>query len=229
MKAIRPTSLLIGVLCSAAAIAQVESSNISLHPPVTEHNMTKAEQIKQLKPATNYIELMQLLRVIHEQGLLIDLAFIEDDNIHRLFGSGEIRSSLFRAGVGYTDIRKELFASANNPLKFRIVIHGLVANVRSGSIYIDNRDLTNALPFRYDLIETFLLPGVTGYDPYDPTKGMTNEFRDFVESLPLATHPKGYWNYWDSKTNLGYRKHRAIVELSRNADILTIDLEQDEE
>lgn len=184
--------------------------------------MTSAEKIKQLQPATNPVELMQLLRAVHEQGLLIDPSFMEDENILRLFGEGRIEER--RSASGRLNFKRFIAGEKNN-LQFPIRISGVKQAPGFGGIYIGG--VEGKLPFNYELIETYLLPGVQGEDPYGPLKPMTNEARNKAGGRPLATHPKGYWVYWDRKKS---PVHSASVyaPLGRNAEVLNIHLEQQE-
>ena len=113
---VRGIALLIGLACNQISVAQVKPTTTAKPTTQLESNLTLAEQIKQLKPATNYIELMQLLRTIHEKGLLIDPSFIEDDNIHRLFGEGKIETTTSNNIPNY--YYKTFFGSSRNVLNF---------------------------------------------------------------------------------------------------------------
>lgn len=53
--------------------------------------MTSAEQLRELPPANTSEELLQLLRTLHDNFLLLDPGFIEDTNLLRLFGPGEVQ------------------------------------------------------------------------------------------------------------------------------------------
>jgi len=125
--------------------------------------MTTKEKIQQLKPATNFVELMQLLRAIHEQALLIDPYFMEDKNILRLFGRGTIEE---RKNPNGRNKFKRFIPGERNPLRFPIWLMGAKTPPGSGSLAIGDYKL--ALPFDHALIETHLIPGVQGEDPYGP-------------------------------------------------------------
>ena len=224
MKTIPAVVLLVCMSYGAAALAQAQPPlAASLSTTSSAQSMTKAEQIKQLKPATNIVELMQLLNTLHTQVLLTDPSFMEDDNIHRLFGGGVIKA---KASKVSRLIFKELIPSPDNPFQFRILISGVKEFPGSGSLMLG--DYKTALPINHELIETYLLPGVKGFDPYDPTKFMTNETRNIAGGLPLKKHPKGYWRYRDGELRSGFRNSIAVV-LDLSANALIIKLQQNEE
>ena len=185
--------------------------------------MTTKEKIQQLKPATNYVELMQLLNTVHEQALLIDPYFMEDENILRLFGPGRIEET--KSPIGRS-IYKRFEANERNPLRFPMRISGTPTPPGYGSLTIGDYKL--ALPFDHELIEMHLMPGVKGSDPLHPLKPMTNEARNIAGGRPLATHSKGYWVYATSNTTADHDAS-LIVDLARNARVLNIKLTQTEE
>lgn len=224
---VRGIALLIGLACNQISVAQIKPTTTAQPTTSFESNLTLAEQIKQLKPATNYIELMQLLRTIHEKGLLIDPSFIEDDNIHRLFGEGKIETTTYKDTPNY--YAKAFIGSSKNIFNLRIGLSVRDRTPRSGSLYIGSIESKGVLPFNYELIEKHLLPGIVAFDKADPKQPLNNEVLDWLASLPPRTHPKGYHMYWNSRKDLGYFSNTAIVELNRNADVLNISLDQDEE
>ncbi len=224
MKVIQVTVFLAGLIHGAAALAQAQPPlAASPSPTSSAQSMTKAEQIKQLKPATNVVELMQLLNTLHTQVLLADPSFMEDDNIHRLFGGGVIKAEASKLS---RLIFKELLPSPDNPFQFRILISGVKEFPGSGSLTLG--DYKTTLPINDELIETHLIPGAQGGDPYHPLKPMTNEARNFAGGRPLKKHPKGYWTYADRGLRSGFR-NSIYTALDLSANALTIELNQREE
>lgn len=226
MKTFAPVVLLASLACATSVSGQAQiqaphSANASLTSE--EKTMNTAEKIRQLKPATNLVELMQLLRTVHEQVLLIDPSFMEDANILRLFGPGTIEEKKPPSG---RQIFKTFSPKEGNPFQFLIRISGTKLPPGYGSIWI--RGPSDQLPFNYELIENHLLPGVQGVDPFGPLQPMTNEMRNLAGGRPLATHPKGYLHYIDLKRTVDHRS-RMDVRLTRNAEVLDIGLSQDEE
>jgi hypothetical protein len=224
MKTIPSVLLLAGLACGAAALAQAQTPQAA-SPSSTSSapSMTKAEQIKQLKPATNFIELMQLLNTLHTQVLLTDPSFMEDDNILRLFGPGQI---VKRQEPTARHQFKQFIPRADNPFQFTVRLMGVKTTPAYGSLIIG--DFKNSLPLDHELIESHLIPGVRGSDPLHPLNPMTNEARNFATGRPLATHPKGYWVYPVNNTTANHDAS-LIVDLDRNAHVLKIDLTQREE
>lgn len=220
--------MLASVACGAAALAQIQANPANSQSPNSvatpqEAPMSKAQRIQQLKPATNYVELMQLLRIIHQHGLLVDLTFMDDANILRLFGEGEIEETKSQMTRLYW---KRFIASKDNPLQIPIDISGVSEAPGFGGIYIRFQDW-KPLPIDLDLIETHLLPGVQGWDPSDPTRGMTNEAKEALVTRPRPTHPKGYWSYFDRYKAPDYTAD-VYVTTGRNAEVLDIRLSQDQ-
>jgi hypothetical protein len=215
--AIALTVLAVAVSASAQN-QQVPSAPIS--ESQSKKVMTSKEKIQQLKPATNFVELMQLINIVHAQALLIDPYFMEDENILRLFGQGRIEE---RKDANGRHQFKQFFASENNPFRFPVRFMGAKTPPGYGSLTIGDYKL--ALPFGHELIEAHLLPGVQGDDPYGPLKPMTNEARNIAGGRPLATHPKGYWTY-AQRIKAGDQDTRIYVVLDRNAQALNIDLTQ---
>jgi hypothetical protein len=186
--------------------------------------MTRAEKIRQLKPATNHVELMQLLKTLHDEVLLLDPSFIEDGNILRLFGSGTIKVTEYPNDSSF--LAKTLIPDARNPTGF----HVLVTSARGfGTLRIGTGSFPlRAIPgFNHELVETYLMPGEQGLDPLGPTQPLTNEARNYAGSRALATHPKGYFAYsrYQRTTELD---NYTRVDLNRNAEIESIGLEQQE-
>lgn len=224
MNTLQRMVLWMALACGAVAPAQAQPSPPSTTPlPQQGETMTTKEKIQQLKPATNFVELMQLLRAIHEQALLIDPYFMEDENILRLFGQGRIEE---RKNPNGQNQFKRFIPSERNPLRFPIWLMGAKASPDSGSLAIGDYKL--ALPFNHELIETYLIPGVEGDNPLGPLKPMTNESRDIAGGRPLATHTKGYWTY-SQRNKTADHNALVIVDLDRNAQVLKIDLTQSEE
>lgn len=224
MNTLQRMVLWMALACGAVAPAQTQPSPPSTTPlPQQGETMTTKEKIQQLKPATNFVELMQLLRAIHEQALLIDPYFMEDENILRLFGQGRIEE---RKNPNGRNQFKQFISSESNPLRLPIWLMGAKTSPGSGSLTIGDYKL--ALPFNHELIETYLIPGVQGEDPYGPLKPMTNEARDIAGGRSLATHPKGYWTY-AQRIKTADHNTLVIVDLDRNAQVLKIDLTQTEE
>lgn len=221
MNSIRSAMVLTLLVCAVSASAQTQPlppAFISKSQPGKA--MTSKEKIQQLKPATNLVELMQLLNTIHEQALLIDPYLMEDENILRLFGLGRIEDEQDADGrLQY----KQFFASEGNPFRFPVRFMGAKTPPGYGSLTIGDYKL--ALPFGHELIEMYLLPGVEGSDPLHPLKPMTNEARVIAGTRPLATYPKGYWVYANSNTSADHRAS-LIVDLDRDAQVLNIKLTQ---
>ncbi len=224
MNSIRSAIALTILVCAVSASAQTQPlppAFISESQPGKA--MTTKEKIQQLKPATNLVELMQLLNSIHDQALLIDPYFMEDENILRLFGQGRIEERKDPSGVLDS---KRFFSSGNNPFQFLIRITSSPKPPGYGSLTIGDYKL--AMPLGHELIEMHLMPGVQGSDPLHPLKPMTNEAREIAGRRPLATHPKGYWVYATSNTTIDHDAS-LIVDLDRNAQVLNIKLTQKEE
>jgi hypothetical protein len=215
-------SIAVAVLaCAVSAPAQnLPVSTAPLSESQPGKAMTTKEKIQQLKPATNLVELMQLLKVIHEQVLLIDPYFMEDDNILRLFGQGRIEE---RKDPNSRHQFKKFIADESNPFQFLVQLMGAKKPPGYGNLTIG--DYKRALPFDHELIETYLLPGVQGSDPLGPLKPMTNEAMSIAASRPLATHPKGYWVYATSNTTASHDAS-LIIDLERNAQVLNIEMTQ---
>jgi hypothetical protein len=222
MKSIQTTVMCAAIACSTPMFAQNEAAapaGISM-PTNPEQTMTAKEKILLLKPATNPVELMQLLKTVHDEKLLLEPYFMEDENILRLFGDAKIETK------NYTNVEsfsKHFEPNAKNPFQFPIWFFGTKRDLAYGSISVGN--VRDALPFNHEVIEAHLLPDVQGADPLHPLNGMTNEARNYAGSRPRATHPKGYWTYADGKTWW----HSSIslrVKLDRNAQVLNIDLTQ---
>lgn len=221
MNTLQRMVLWMALACGAIAPAQAQPSPPSTTPlPQQGETMATKEKIQQLKPATNFVELMQLLRAIHEQVLLIDPYFMEDENILRLFGQGTIQEQQDPNGRNQF---KRFIPSERNPLRFPIWLMGAKTPPGYGSLVIGDYKL--ALPFNHELIETYLIPGVQGEDPYGPLKPMTNEARDIAGGRPLATHPKGYWKYLTREKTTSHMADVYVV-LDLNAQVLKIDLTQ---
>ena len=221
MKHLNTSLLLAGCICGAAAFAQAQPSPTHSAPSAVQANhMTTTEKIKQLQPATNPVELLQLLKTVHEQRLLLDPYFMENDNILRLFGDGTITEIDGLSGV---NLNKKFTPSTANPFRFVIWIAGAKNPPRYGDLTLGN--YKDALPFNHELIEQHLVPGVPGENTYDPLKPMTNEAREYLVSLPRPTHPKGYWVYSPRVRNNEY-DISLRVELNRHAQGLKIDLIQ---
>ncbi len=224
MNSIRSAIALTILVCAVSASAQTQP----LQPAFISESqpgkaMTTKEKIQQLKPATNLVELMQLLNSIHDQALLIDPYFMEDENILRLFGQGRIEET--KSPIGRS-IFKRFEANEGNSFRFPIRIGGTPTPPGYGSLTIGDYKL--ALPFGHELIEMYLLPGVEGSDPLHPLKPMTNEARVIAGTRPLATHPKGYWVYATSNTTASHDAS-LIIDLDRNAQVLNIKLTQTED
>lgn len=223
MKTIGAMVVLAGMGYGAAALAQpLAAATLAATPlpALSEQSMTKAEKIKQLKPATNYVELMQLLNDIHEHLLLTDPSFSEDDNIHRLFGSGEIVKSGPHSNAG-PSFSKTMIPSPSNPFQFRVFV--FLGGSEFGGLDLGNYE--TPFPVTPDLIEAYLPPTLHGDNPYDPTKFMTNETHEYAARLPLATHPKGHWAYGVSEIYSGFRRS-ILIKLDRSAQAINLSLQQ---
>jgi hypothetical protein len=221
MNSIRSAMALTLLACAVSVSAQTQPlSPASISKSQPGKAMTSKEKIQQLKPATNLVELMQLLNTIHEQALLIEPYFMEDENILRLFGQGRIEDEQDSDGrLQY----KQFFASERNLFLFPLRFMGAKSPPGYGSLTIG--DFKTALPFGHELIEMYLLPGVEGSDPLHPLKPMTNESRVIAGTRPLATHPKGYWKYAQRNKTTNHLADLDVA-LDRDAQVLNIKLTQ---
>ncbi len=77
MKPIRLSIAVAVLACAVSAPAQnLPVATASIPESQPGKAMSTKEKIQQLKPATNLVEMMQLLKTIHEQVLLIDPYFM---------------------------------------------------------------------------------------------------------------------------------------------------------
>ena len=186
--------------------------------------MTPAERIRQLVPAKSPEQLMQLLRQLHDHFLLLDSSFIEDDNLMRLFGPGEVKQE-WPYGKNDEMIWKVMLPSTESPLGVELKVNGRRVNSVRGRIYIGT--ITPTLPYTAELIEQFLVPDVEGLDPLGLGQPLTIHAMDAASRRPLTTHPKGYYYYKQIKEMLLCRSI-LFVRLHRNGTVWDIRLEQEE-
>jgi hypothetical protein len=230
MKPISSALALVVLTSAVTASAQnspVQTTQMSESPP--GKTMTTKEKIRQLQPATNVVELMRLLKNIHEQALLIDPYFIEDENIFRLFGPGRIEAAVRRNKSQTGDhifYSKYWIPNSNNPLQMPVRFSGVGQAPGFGGLVIGNGAYKSVLPpISSELIETILMPGAQGSDPLDPREPLINEAREESVRRGFSDHPKGFWTYLQRNKTADYMAD-LYVALDRNAQVTQIDLTQ---
>jgi hypothetical protein len=216
--------------CAALGCAQAwAESSLSSAAPVIQvcgekTNMTSAEQIQQLSAAKTPAELLQLFRKLHDNFLLLGPSFIEDANLIRLFGPGEV--VLDKPSKWDVATRKK-FISGDESRRGEIfqIDNANTPKLVSGGIYFGSP--TPVLPsYTAEMIEQHLVPDVEGVDRFSPGFPMTNENINASARRPRATHPKGYLEYRQIKETPLCRSI-LYIRLHQNGTLWDIHLDQD--
>ena len=186
--------------------------------------MNTSEQIKQLTPARTPVELLQLLRKLHDNYLLLDPGFMEDANVLRLFGPGTVKQ-VWPYGkqdeITWKNFLPDAESSLATAIRFLSRLHG--EEYIFGDINLTPISPASAYPA--DLVEQHFLHGVKGEDPLSPYKGKTNEAMDAAARRPRPTHPKGYFEY-QLFNQAGLCSSKVLVRMKQNGTLLEISLEQ---
>lgn len=162
-------------------------------------NMTPAQQIQQLPPATTPEEMLQLLRKLHDNFLLLDPSLIEDENLIRLFGFGEAQQK-WPYGKNDDTIWKYFIPDVSGSLSgIRVRMDFTRKSHENGEFVAGGisfeSQTSSSSSYTADLIEKHLVPDVKGVDRFAPGFPMTNENIEASARRPRATHPKGYLEY----------------------------------
>lgn len=189
--------------------------------------MLSAEQLRELAPATTPAELLQLLRKFHDKFLLLDPGFIEDANLLRLFGPGEVRLG---APIKRDIATRKMFvpvsdSALGNAVEIRISSARIPEFIAGGVSFSLGTEFSS---YTADLIEQYLMPDVQGEDPLrNPNNLAPNENMDAAARRPRATHPKGYFFYKQIK-KVGACRSILSVRLHGNGTLWDIELNQQE-